>query len=203
VDKLPDEALVVRGGRNRPEDIRRGTNTHPSGITGVSVESAPGLSVAELAAAIPHGQVGVTTVGEVRQAGGDVVPTAGRSPHHATLTGLTPDEASRLLTPTNPNPAQDGCGTEGTMDKPRVFADFHNADPQGRLRLNCTGTVEDLARQRIALRDGQWLTLYSEDLEADGQVRYSDAENLWVAVIDWQAIRRQKGLIPEVGGDAA
>ena len=28
------------------------------------------------------------------------------------------------------------------MNKPRVFADFHNADPQGRLRLNCMGTVE-------------------------------------------------------------
>jgi hypothetical protein len=44
------------------------------------------------------------------------------------------------------------------MDKPRVFADFHNADAQGRLRLNCTGTIEDLARQKIWLRDGQELT---------------------------------------------
>jgi len=54
------------------------------------------------------------------------------------------------------------------MDKPRVFADFHNADTQGRLRLNCIGTVEDLARQGASLRDSQWLTLYSEDLEVDG-----------------------------------
>jgi len=76
------------------------------------------------------------------------------------------------------------------MDKPRVFADFHNADAQGRLRLNCIGTVQDLARQQISLRDGQWLTLYSEDLEVDGLVRYSREENLWVAVIDWSAIRR-------------
>ncbi|WP_277883249.1 hypothetical protein [Nostoc sp. FACHB-190] len=36
--------------------------------------------------------------------------------------------------------------TLNAMDKPRVFADFHNADSQGRLRLNCTGTIEDLAR---------------------------------------------------------
>ena len=78
------------------------------------------------------------------------------------------------------------------MDKPRVFADFHNADVQGRLRLNCIGTVEDLSRQRIALRDGQWLTLYSEELQVDGQVRYSAEENLWVAVIDWNAISEQK-----------
>jgi hypothetical protein len=48
------------------EDIKRSTATHPSGITGISVECAVGLSVAELAVTIPHGQVGVTTVGEVR-----------------------------------------------------------------------------------------------------------------------------------------
>jgi hypothetical protein len=105
-ERIPDEALVVRGGQNRAEDLTRGTGMHPSGVTGVSVESAAGLSVTELAAAIPHGQVGVTTAGAVRAAGGDVVRTSGRSPHHATLTGLTPEQASRLLTPTVPNPAK-------------------------------------------------------------------------------------------------
>ncbi len=105
-ERIPDEALVVRGGRNQPEDLRRGTRTHPSGVTGASVECGEGLSVEELAATIPHGQVGVTTVGAVRAAGGDVVRTSGRSPHHATLTGLSPEEASRLLTPTVANPAK-------------------------------------------------------------------------------------------------
>ncbi len=75
------------------------------------------------------------------------------------------------------------------MKKPRVFADFHNADAQGRLRLNCAGTVEDLACQKIFLKEGQSLILYSEDLEVDGVVRFSQKENLWVAVIDWDAIR--------------
>jgi hypothetical protein len=64
------------------------------------------------------------------------------------------------------------------MNKPRVFADFHNADAQGRLRLNCVGTIEDLTRQQISLRDGQPLVLYSEDLEVDGIVRYSEEEHL-------------------------
>jgi hypothetical protein len=64
--------------------------------------------VEQLASAIPHGQIGVTTVGKVRAAGGDVVRTSGRSPNHATLTGLTPEEASRLLTPTVANPARGG-----------------------------------------------------------------------------------------------
>jgi hypothetical protein len=81
------------------------------------------------------------------------------------------------------------------MKMPRVFADFHNADVQGRLRLNCIGTVEDLARQNIELQDGQLLTLYSEDLEADGIVQYSSEENLWVAAIDWNAIRESQDLV--------
>jgi hypothetical protein len=105
-DRIPDDAMVVRGGRNAPADVRRGTGTHPSGVTGVSVECAAGTSVEELAAALPHNQIGVTTVGAVRAAGGDVVRTSGRNPHHATLVGLSPEKASRLLTPTRPNPAR-------------------------------------------------------------------------------------------------
>jgi hypothetical protein len=98
--------LVVRGDRNQPDDLRRGTRTQPSGVTGASVECAAGLSLEELAQAVPHGQVGVTTVGAIRAAGGDVVRTSSRSPHHATVVGLSPEEASRLLTPTVANPAQ-------------------------------------------------------------------------------------------------
>ena len=63
--------------RNRPVDIARGTGIHPSGVTGVSVECAVGLSVATLAIANPHSQLGVTTVGAVRREGEDVVRTTG------------------------------------------------------------------------------------------------------------------------------
>lgn len=77
------------------------------------------------------------------------------------------------------------------MERPRIYADFHNADAQGRLRLNCVGTIEDLARQQITLQDGQPLTLCSEGLEVEGEVRYSPDEELWVAAIDWDAIRAQ------------
>lgn len=104
--QIPDGALVVRGGLNRPEDIERGTARHPSGVVGVSVECATDLSVVELAGAIPHSRVGMTTVAAVRAAGGDVVRTSGRSPNHATLTGLEPEEVSRLLNPTRPNPSR-------------------------------------------------------------------------------------------------
>jgi hypothetical protein len=106
MEGLPDDALVVRGGRNRIEDIERAMATHPSGVTGVSVESAAKRSVRELSAHIPHGQVGVTTVGEVRRMGGEVIQTSGRSADHATLTGLSPKQTSQLLTPTVPNPGR-------------------------------------------------------------------------------------------------
>ena len=75
------------------------------------------------------------------------------------------------------------------MNAPRIYADFHSADTEGRLRLNCVGTVQDLSKQRVTLEEGLCLTLYSEDLEVDGRVQFSTDENIWVAVIDWNTIR--------------
>lgn len=105
-ERIPDDALVIRGERNLPTDVRRGTQTHSCGVTGASVECAPGMSVEQLAAGIPFRQIGVTTVGAVRESGGDVVRTSGRSPHYVPLVGLSPEEANRLLTPTILNPPQ-------------------------------------------------------------------------------------------------
>jgi hypothetical protein len=115
---LPDEALVTRGGQNLPENFANGSGvTVGSGgkLDGVSVNSAAGLSVEQLTAAntqtgypgIPNNQVGVTTVGAIRAAGGEVVPSPTRTnPHHATLSGLTPEQASDLFRPTILNPAR-------------------------------------------------------------------------------------------------
>ena len=71
----------------------------------------------------------------------------------------------------------------------KIYADFHNADKQGRLRLNCVGTIEDLARYRVELRDGEKLVLYSEELEADGVVTYSTNENADLSNIVLDALR--------------
>ena len=84
------------------------------------------------------------------------------------------------------------------MNKPRVFADFHNADVKGRVRLNCAGTMADLKRQEIVLRDGQSLILYSEELEVEGVVHYSKEEKLWTAVIDWNAIQEVETVVSEI-----
>src|SRR5207244_6174745 len=113
---LPEEALVVRGGQNLPERIEQGTGVKvdPGGkVPGVSVNAARGVSVKELTApnrqtgypGIPHNQVGITTIGKIRALGGEVVssPTRNNS-SHATLSGLTPEQASSLFRPTVKNP---------------------------------------------------------------------------------------------------
>ena len=115
---LLDDALVVRGGKNLPDNFAQGSGVtiDPGGkIQGVSVNAAAGLSLKQLTApnsatgypGIPHNQVGVTTVGKVRALGGDVVPSPRRSnPNHATLSGLTPEQASALFRPTVKNPSR-------------------------------------------------------------------------------------------------
>jgi hypothetical protein len=115
---LPDDALVVRGGQNFPDNFARasGATVGTSGeLQGVSVNAGTGLTVDDLALpdartgypGILNNQIGVTTVGEIRARGGDVVPSPTRAnPHHATLSGLTPEHASELFRPTAANPAR-------------------------------------------------------------------------------------------------
>ena len=88
MEVIPDDALVVRGGRKRPEDIFRGTRTHSSGVTGISVESAAGCSREQLAAAIPHSEIGVTTVGAVPNSRGRRYRDIGKKPQSRDLDGL-------------------------------------------------------------------------------------------------------------------
>ena len=74
-------------------------------LQGVSVNSAPGASLEDLTAGIPHKKVGVSTVGDVRAAGGDVVPSpTPNNPTHATMGGISPEKAEELFTPTGPYP---------------------------------------------------------------------------------------------------
>jgi hypothetical protein len=104
--------------------------------------------------------MGMTTVGQVRAKGGDVIRTTGRSQFHATPTGLD--------------------------------ADFHYADPQGGLRLNCEGTPRDLANAGLVFREGMQLSFHADDLGesdqldervVDGIVSHSADEKCWMATI--------------------
>ena len=107
---LSDDANVVRGGTNKPEQFTNGsgvTTGADGNLNGVSVNSANGLSVDNLSNGIPNGKVGTTTVGAIRDLGGDVTPSPTlNNPHHATLSGITANQASSLFNPIIPNPSK-------------------------------------------------------------------------------------------------
>jgi hypothetical protein len=84
------------------------------------------------------------------------------------------------------------------MSHQRVYADFQNLDDSNRLRLTCAGTMNDLTRQSIELREGLVLTFYMDDaddqgdadeLRTDGVVHYDQEDCSWVASVDWSALR--------------
>jgi len=104
---LPDSAIVVRGGSNTMERFvkGRGVKQNCDGtIEGVSVNSAKAKTVNELAKTIPNAQIGVTTVGRIRDAGGNVTPKpTANNPYHCEMYGITPKKAEELFTPTQPN----------------------------------------------------------------------------------------------------
>jgi hypothetical protein len=84
------------------------------------------------------------------------------------------------------------------MTAPRIYADFQNLDDDNRLRLNCRGTLADLQRHGVQLRDGLRLTFYTDDADdagrpdellIEGEVRFNDSEGCWVAAVDWTRLR--------------
>ncbi len=100
-ERLPDDALVCRGGLCTPGRFERGTGVKVDPDTGilsdVSVQSAPGKSAEDLAKGVKNDKYGVTTVGDVRAAGGDVKPTG--SGDHASMSGVTAAQAADLFKP--------------------------------------------------------------------------------------------------------
>lgn len=71
----------------------------------------------------------------------------------------------------------------------KIYADFHNADVKGRLRLTTNGTREDLERLQLKLESGLEILLWDhEELITSGVVEFSEEEKIWVAVIDWDKI---------------
>src|SRR5580693_6239719 len=88
-EELPDDASVVRGGTNTADRFANasGVRTDEDGnIFDVSVTSAPGRSIEELSRGIPNKQIGVTTVGGIRGAGGTIEldPTP-NNPYHCLI----------------------------------------------------------------------------------------------------------------------
>jgi hypothetical protein len=72
---------------------------------------------------------------------------------------------------------------------PIVFADFHNADPLGRVRLNTNGAIERFKTLGIQPFPDLIILLYDgEQFSATGKVLWDDTEG-WVAEIDWSRLK--------------
>jgi hypothetical protein len=86
---------------------------------------------------------------------------------------------------------------------PKIYADFHKTDKDGRLILICIGTRRDLQRQGIELSEGMKLIFYCDDADdrgrpddliVQGRVEYDAQAGHWVGVIDWNEIRHESDL---------
>jgi RHS repeat-associated protein len=105
---LADSAAVVRGGVPTATQLTKGAESIAvdGTLQGVSVQSANGATVEQLSQGIPNNQIGVTTVGDVRAAGGDVVSTPKPdNPCHCDMNGVTAEQGSKLFK-TQPNPSK-------------------------------------------------------------------------------------------------
>lgn len=109
---IPDSALVVRGGglANQVESsfAKNMAKSAAQGVDGFSVQCSGSCdNIEQLGQYLPNTNISAVTAGDVRAAGGNVMPTPGRG-YHATVIGLSPAQASQLpwTQYVNPNPLQ-------------------------------------------------------------------------------------------------
>jgi len=121
-DILADTDLVCRAGTCNAGQFENGSGVtidSDGKLSGISTQAKPGATVEVLAKPIPNGQIGVTTVGEIERAGGTITLDGKLNPpngkmvmNHATVDGLTAQQAQDLFQPTRDNPipkAKRGC----------------------------------------------------------------------------------------------
>lgn len=65
-----------------------------------------------------------------------------------------------------------------------IFVDYQNRDPEGRFRLTCIGTINDLWKAGVKLRPGLKLMLVFDEFRVPGTVEYSETEHIWAARFD-------------------
>jgi len=99
-ERLPDEAHVIRCGRppfDQPKPLHERCDEH-DGVYGFSVQSRGNLTLEALAVWCKNNQIGVTTVGAIRERGYDVVITKGTGFHATVIVprDWTPEAARRL-----------------------------------------------------------------------------------------------------------
>ena len=102
---VPNDAVICRGGTCTAERFRTGSGVtldSEGNLQNVSVNQ--GKTLEEAAKGIKNKQVGVTTAGKIREAGGEVRASPGSNPNHCTMCSISPEKAEELFTPTVQNP---------------------------------------------------------------------------------------------------
>lgn len=84
----------------------------------------------------------------------------------------------------------------------KLWADFNASTAKG-FRLNCKGTIDDLAKQKIKLAEGLKLLLWDHDVNEDDKpdniiveaiALFDDRQKIWEAVFDWGNIKHESDL---------
>jgi hypothetical protein len=110
--RLPDDAIVIRGGVNHEADVRKAAIAEMElhGRYTISAASYPGWTVEQIARAnrTPHSRIRKTTVGRLRSAGFEVSWPVGKKKHaDLFLPDLDADTLASLekvFDPPEPNP---------------------------------------------------------------------------------------------------
>jgi hypothetical protein len=88
-------------------------------------------------------------------------------------------------------------GEDNQIPTPPIWVDFMARDERARVPLDYPGTVADLTRHQVVLRDGMSITLYThdtteaadpDDLIAIATVQRDEAAGRWFAVFDWESL---------------
>ena len=83
--------------------------------------------------------------------------------------------------------------------KLKLWADFNTTTKRG-LRLNCIGTLSDLARQGVELKEGLELYVWCEDIDESDKADnlfveaiayYDNDDKCWEAVFEWADIKHE------------
>ncbi len=70
----------------------------------------------------------------------------------------------------------------------RLWADFDNSDEDGRINLNCVGSLASIGALASPLRPGTRVLLSDDQVEVEGVIEFDDAHGVWVAIPDWSTI---------------
>jgi len=69
---------------------------------------------------------------------------------------------------------------KGSLISPPIWIDFMRTRGRAQLRMDCPGTLKDVKRYDIELRDGLRLLVYDEDGDDEGLVDDLIARSNWV-----------------------